>query len=67
MGLLRDVARSATARAAEPTLLWRLTRERLQRLVREEPALEAALYRRFLVQMAGRLEPLGQQANALAR
>lgn len=67
MGLVRDVPRSATARAAEPTSLWRLTRERLQRIAREEPALEAALYRRFLVQMAGRVEQLGQQANALAR
>lgn len=67
MGLVRDAARTATARAAEPTTLWRLTRERLQRLAREEPALEAALYRRFLVQLAGRVEQLGQQANALAR
>lgn len=67
MGLVRDVPRSATARAAEPTSLWRLTRERLQRIAQEEPALEAALYRRFLVQMAGRVEQLGQQANALAR
>jgi SulP family sulfate permease len=67
MGLLRDVPRSATARAAEPTSLWRLTRERMQLLARDEPALEAALYRRFLVQMAGRVEQLGQQANALAR
>jgi len=45
----------------------RLTRERLQRLARGEPALEAALYRRFLVQTAGRVEQLGQQATALAR
>lgn len=67
MGLLRGAPRSATVRAAEPTDVLRLSRARFERLQREFPALEAALYRLLLVQMAGRVEHLGMQTLALAR
>ena len=67
MGLLRDMPRSATARADGPCELLRLDRGRLERLDRDDPALAAALYRVFMLQMASRLDQLTRQANALAR
>jgi SulP family sulfate permease len=66
MGLFRGAPRSASACAVDDVELLVLTRERFERLVRDDPAFEAALYRMFLVQMAGRVEQLGMQASALA-
>ncbi len=67
MGLLRDMPRSATARADMPCELLRLDRKSLRRLERDDPTLAAALYRVFMLQMASRLDQLTRQANALAR
>ena len=67
MGLLRGAPRSATAQAVDDVELLVLTRERFEQAAREEPGFEAALYRMFLVQLAGRVEQLGAQASALAR
>lgn len=67
MGLLRQIPRSASARADGPVELLLLSRERLDRLTDETPELAAALYRLFVMQMAGRVEQLSLQANALAR
>lgn len=67
MGLFRGVPRSASATALDAVDLLVLTRERFERAAREQPGFEAALYRVFLVQMAGRVEQLGMQASVLAR
>ena len=67
MGFLRCTTRSATATAVDDTDLLVLTRECFDRLVRDNPAVEATLYRVFLAQMADRVEQLGAQAQLLAR
>ncbi|MCE4554656.1 SulP family inorganic anion transporter [Pelomonas cellulosilytica] len=67
MGLLRQIPRSAAARADGPVELLLLSRERLDRLTREAPELAAALFRLLVMQMADRVEQLSLQANALAR
>lgn len=67
MGLFRGSPRSAGIRAAAPSCLLMLSRERLEGLERTDPAAAAALYRLFVVQMAGRIDQLTRQAQALAR
>jgi SulP family sulfate permease len=67
MGLLRGTPRSAAARAEGRVELLLLSRERLDHLMEESPELAAALFRLFVIQMAGRVEQLGMQANVLAR
>lgn len=67
MGLFRRTPRSASARAQGRVELLRLSRERFETVSREQPHLAAALYRLVVMQMAGRVEQLGTQAQALAR
>ena len=57
----------AAARAEGVVELLALSRERLHRLMQESPELALALFRLFVMQMAGRVEQLGMQASALAR
>ncbi|MBU6260400.1 MAG: SLC26A/SulP transporter family protein [Burkholderiales bacterium] len=67
MGLFRQTPRSASVRAQGAVELLRLSKERFDRLARDQPGLAAALYRLFVLQMAGRIEQLSLQNNALAR
>ncbi len=66
MGLLRHSPRSAFARAQGAVELLQLSRERLDLLSAQAPELAAALFRLLVMQMAGRVEQLSSQANALA-
>ena len=66
MGLFRDIPRSATIRAEQPSELLQLRRERLEALQIEQPELAAVLYRLFLQQLAGRVDQLTTQAHALS-
>lgn len=67
MGLMRFMPRSATVRADQPCMLLRLHREKLEEVEASHPELAAALYRLFLRQMAGRIDQLTAQANALSQ
>jgi len=66
MGLFRSMRRSATVRAEQHSVLLRLSQQKLTLLETQQPELAAALYRAFLRQLAGRLDQLTAQANALA-
>jgi len=67
MGLLRELPRTATVRAAGDAELLRLSLDDWAALQRDEPALAAALLRWFVVQQAARIEQLTAQAHELAR
>lgn len=66
MGLLREMPRSATLQAAEPSRVLKLPRSALQALEQQSPALAIALYRLLMRQLAGRLEQANAQAHALS-
>jgi SulP family sulfate permease len=66
MGLFRATPRSATLRADQDSVVLRLRRGQLEALESRHPALAASLYRLFLGQLAGRLDQLTAQANALS-
>lgn len=67
MGLLRELPRTATVRAAGDAELLRLSLDDWAALRREAPALASALLRWFVVQQAARIEQLTAQAHELAR
>ncbi len=67
MGLFRHAPRSATLRAEEACTLLRLSEQGLEQMAVQHPAVAAALYRLFVLQMASRLDQLTAQAHALAR
>ncbi|MBK9442467.1 MAG: SLC26A/SulP transporter family protein [Comamonadaceae bacterium] len=66
MGLFRQTPRSATLRAEQACEVLRLHQGQLEALQRQHPELAAALYRLFLRQLAGRIDQLTAQANALS-
>jgi sulfate permease, SulP family len=66
MGLFRSMPRSATIRADQPSVVLRLHRTKLEAMESRHPELAAALYRLFLRQLAGRIDQLTAQANALS-
>ena len=67
MGLFRHQPRSATVRAEVDTLVLKLAADRLAELEASDPAVAAALYRLFVLQMASRVDQLTVQAHLLAR
>jgi SulP family sulfate permease len=67
MGLFRHAPRSATLRAEEACTLLRLSEQALQQMAAQHPAVAAALYRLFVLQMASRVDQITAQAHALAR
>ncbi len=66
MGLFRELPRSATVVAEVPSVVLRLSRERLREIEATRPAAALALQRLFLGQLAGRLEQANAQAHALS-
>jgi CRP-like cAMP-binding protein len=67
MGLFRRSPRSATVRADGACTVLRLSEQALHQMAADQPAVAAALYRLFVLQMASRVAQLTAQANALAR
>lgn len=67
VGLLTGAGRGATVRADEPSVVYRLTRDALERMGREDPRAAAAVYAWLARRMAGRIGHLVATVEALRR
>jgi CRP-like cAMP-binding protein len=66
MGLLRDTARSASARAAKESILMALKKEKLDALATTDPKIWGRIMANLAIQLADRLEQLERRLGAMA-
>jgi SulP family sulfate permease len=65
MGFYRKIPRSATVIAEEPSVVYRLTREALNRMHAEDPAAAAVLHTLIIRLLSDRLEFANREVSAL--
>jgi SulP family sulfate permease len=65
MGFYRQIPRSATVVAEEPSVLYRLTREAFNRMHAQDPAAAAVLHQLIIRLLSDRLEFANREVAAL--
>ena len=67
MGLYRTMPRGASVRADQPTIAYRLTREAMDHMEKDDPALAYAFHKLVIRTLATRLDFANREVASLQR